>query len=298
MTTFGNLLISGIAAGAIYAVFAACLSIWFRVCNVLNLAVGDFAMIGALGTAYLTQVDRLPLLPSAALAIVAAGVVGWLFDLVVLQYALGNGRAPAVVAIFFYTFALSFLLEGVAEDLFGTNAHAAPAIWNGPSFALGGLHVARADILVIGMAVVIAAASAGGLRFTVFGKALSACGESAIGSRIVGIDPNRMRRWVFVATAVIAALFGFLESPLTGFVFSSGPTLSLMGVVAAGIAGLQRPGRAVVVAMGLGIVEALLGGYVSTEFNDVILYAAVVLLLLTRPGLVGNAAALVRTSNA
>ena len=46
MMKFGNLLIAGITTGAIYAMFAVCVSVWYRVSNILNLAVGDFAMVG------------------------------------------------------------------------------------------------------------------------------------------------------------------------------------------------------------------------------------------------------------
>ena len=61
MMKFGNLLIAGITTGAIYAMFAVCVSVWYRVSNILNLAVGDFAMVGALGVDNLYRVKGLPL---------------------------------------------------------------------------------------------------------------------------------------------------------------------------------------------------------------------------------------------
>ena len=60
MSEFLNLLAAGLTSGAIYGIFGACLAVWFRVCNVLNLAVGDFAMFGAIGTAWLVQTAGLP----------------------------------------------------------------------------------------------------------------------------------------------------------------------------------------------------------------------------------------------
>jgi ABC-type branched-subunit amino acid transport system ATPase component len=66
-----------------------------------------------------------------------------------------------------------------------------------------------------------------------------------LGSRIVGIDSAKFRRRIFIMTAVLAALFGIVESPITGYTYMSGPTLSLIGVVAAGFASFRRPGRAV-----------------------------------------------------
>ena len=60
VSEFLNLLAAGLTSGAIYGIFGACLAVWFRVCNVLNLAAGDFAMFGAIGTAWLAQNAGLP----------------------------------------------------------------------------------------------------------------------------------------------------------------------------------------------------------------------------------------------
>jgi branched-chain amino acid transport system permease protein len=292
MSNFGNLLLAGITSGAIYAVFAACLAIWFRVANVLNLAIGDFAMIGAIGTAELDQYAHLPLVLAILVPLVASGLIAWGFDWLVLHPALDSGRGHSgIVSVFFYTFALSFVLEGAARLLFGTDVHAAPALWAGPALSFGSLHVERAGILVLGLAVVVGGLAAGYLYFTMSGKAATACGESVVGSKVVGIDAHRLRRQIFVTTAVVAALFGAVESPLTGFTFSSGPTISLIGVVAAGFAGFRRPGRAVVAGLLIGLAESFLGGYVSTSYNEILLYTLLAVVIMIRPGVLGLATA-------
>ncbi|HEY1574857.1 MAG TPA: branched-chain amino acid ABC transporter permease [Pseudonocardiaceae bacterium] len=292
MSNFGNLLLAGITSGAIYAVFAACLSIWFRVANVLNLAIGDFAMIGAIGTAELTQDAHLPLWLAILIPLVASGLIAWVFDWVVLHPALDRGRGHSgIVSVFFYTFALSFILEGAARIVFGTDVHAAPALWAGNALSFGSLHIERAGILVLGLAIVIGGLAAGYLYYTMSGKAATASGESVIGSRVVGINTHKLRRQIFVTTAVIAALFGVVESPLTGFTFSSGPTISLIGVVAAGFAGFRRPGRAVVAGLLIGLAESFLGGYLSTSYNEILLYALLAVVIMIRPGVLGIATA-------
>jgi branched-subunit amino acid ABC-type transport system permease component len=293
VSEFLNLLAAGLTSGAIYGIFGACLAVWFRVCNVLNLAVGDFAMIGAIGTAILAQNDHIPFVASIALDLVAVGLVAWLFDRVVLHFAFDRGTGGhGIVSVFFYTFGLSLVLEGAARALFGTDVHSAPAIWSGPALAVADFHVQRAGVLVIALAVVSGLVLWGYLHFTVSGRAASACGESVLGSRIVGIDSALFRRRIFIMTAVLAALFGIFESPLTGFTYQSGPTISLIGVVAAGFAAFRRPGRAVVVGLVLGVAEAMLGGYVSTEYNDVLLYAILFVILIVQPEILGLSAAL------
>ena len=291
MSEFLNLLAAGLTSGAIYGIFGACLAVWFRVCNVLNLAVGDFAMLGAIGTAVLVQSDHLPFLVSIVIDLVAVGIVAWLFDRLVLHFAFDRRvGAHGIVGVFFYTFGLSLVIEGVARALFGTNVEGAPAIWSGPAIAIADFHVQRAGILVIGLAIISGLVLWAYLRFTVSGRAASAAGESTLGSRIVGIDSALFRRRIFIVTAVLAALFGIVESPLSGFTYMSGPTISLIGVVAAGFAGFRRPGRAVVAGLAIGVGEALLGGYVSTSYNDVLLYAILFGIIILRPEVLGLSA--------
>jgi branched-chain amino acid transport system permease protein len=295
MSDFLNLLAAGLTSGAIYGIFGACLAVWFRVCNILNLAVGDFAMIGAIGTAELVQSAHLPFLAGIVIDLVAVGLIAWLFDRLVLHFAFdrrggahgGGGAAHGVVGVFFYTFGLSLVLEGAVRALFGTDVHGAPAIWPGPALAIAGLHVQRAGLLVIALAIVSGLALWAYLRFTVSGRAASAAGESALGSRIVGIDSALFRRRIFIMTAVLAALFGIVESPLSGFTYSSGPTISLIGVVAAGFAAFRKPGRAVAAGLVIGVGEAMLGGYVSTAYNDVLLYAILFGVIILRPEVLG-----------
>jgi len=288
VSEFLNLLAAGLTSGAIYGIFGACLAVWFRVCNVLNLAVGDFAMLGAIGTAELAQTDHFPFVLAIAATLASVGLVAWIFDRLVLHYAFDRGAGGhGIVSVFFYTFGLSLILEGAARAIFSTDVYGAPAIWSGPALTIADFHVQRAGVLVIALAIVSGLVLWAYLRFTVSGRAASACGESVLGSRIVGIDSALFRRRIFVGTAMLAALFGIVESPLTGFTYQSGPTISLIGVVAAGFAAFRRPGRAVAAGLVIGVAEAMLGGYVSTSYNDVLLYAVLFGIIILRPEVLG-----------
>jgi branched-chain amino acid transport system permease protein len=285
----GNLLIAGLVTGSIYAVFAVCVAVWYRVSNILNLAVGDFAMTGALSVDYLYRVKGWPLPLSIAVTLAVVAAFGYAYDQVVLRLAQdGRRRQEGIVITFFFTFALSFFIDGIAKILFGTDVHASPALWNGNALAIaGGLHVERAGILVLGCAVVSGLMFALYIRCTLSGKAMEASGENHLGARIVGIDTRRYRRVIFVVTAVLAAIFGIVESPITGFTYISGATISVTGFIAAAYGGFRSPGRALLAGLVIGIAEALLGGYVSAEYADTVLYAILAALVLARPRSLG-----------
>jgi branched-chain amino acid transport system permease protein len=280
----GNLIIAGIVTGSIYATFAVCVAVWYRVSNILNLAVGDFAMVGALSVDNLYRVRGLPLWAAIITTLLVVAVFAWLYDIIVLRLAVdGRGRAEGIVLTFFFTFALSFFIDGVAKMAFGSDVHAAPALWNGASIAVADLHVARAGILVLACAVLIGGLFWVYIRFTLGGKALEASGENALGARIVGIDTRRYRRWIFVGTAVIAAVFGIVESPITGYTYLSGATISLTGFLAAAYGGFRKPGRALLAGLFIGVLEALLGGYVSAQYGTTVMYAILAAMVLAWP---------------
>jgi len=286
---FGNLVIAGLVTGSIYAVFAVCVSVWYRVSNILNLAVGDFAMVGALGVDNLYRVKNWPLPAAIAATVAVIAVFALAYDLVVLRLAQdGPRRQEGIVITFFFTFALSFFIDGVAKILFGTDVHAAPALWNGASLTvLSTLHIERAGLLVLACALIIGSAFWLYIRYTLGGKAMEACGENPLGARIAGIDTRRYRRLIFIGTAVIAAVFGIVESPITGFTYLSGATISLTGFIAAAYGGFRKPGRALLAGLAIGILEALLGGYVSAEYGDTVLYAILAALVLAWPRAMG-----------
>jgi branched-chain amino acid transport system permease protein len=219
-----------------------------------------------------------------ATTLVVVAVFAFVYDRVVLRIAQdGPRRMEGIVVTFFFTFALSFFIDGVAKMLFGTDVHAAPALWNGEALTWASLHFERAGLLVLACAIIIGGAFWVYIRYTLGGKALEACGENPVGARIAGIDTRRYRWLIFVGTAVIAAVFGIVESPITGYTYLSGATISLTGFLAAAYGGFRKPGRALVAGLFIGILEALLGGYVSAEYGDTVMYAILAALVLAWP---------------
>lgn len=290
MVKFANIAIAGLISGAIYAVFAVCISVWYRVSNILNLAVGDFAVMGALTVYLLVDQYNVPLAAAIAISLVAVGVVAYLYDRIVLRLALDGARhLQGIVVTFFLTFAFAFFLEGLGEIIFGTSVHSAPAVWPGNSLSLDGVFIDKSGLLVVVTAIVSGVAFVLLIQRSLVGKALAACGESYLGAKVAGIKVVTYRRVILVVTAVLAALLGIFESPLTGYTYDSGLTISLTGFIAAGLAGFQRPGRAVVAGIVVGLAEALLTGYVSSNYGEAILYLMLIVLALTQARRLGLA---------
>jgi branched-chain amino acid transport system permease protein len=291
VTTFGNLTIGGLASGGMYAMFALGIVLLFRTAGLLNLAVGDFAMLGGLGTAALVYRAGLPFAAAAVIVLAAVGAFAYAYDRLVLSLALDRrqkGGPDGGVTVFFFTIALSFFIENAGLHMFGSDVGAAPAIWPGPPISLGGIHVQRAGLIVLLVAIVVGVGFAAYLRYSLNGKALSAAGQNPFGARVVGMRQAALRRRMWVGLCILAAIFGIVVSPLTGFTYNSTGELSLFGLMGAALAGFTRPGRAVLVGVAIGLAETYLGGYVSSRYQDALLNAALVLIVLVRPQILGH----------
>lgn len=288
MSTFGNLTFGGLTAGGMYAVFALCFVTLFRTAGVLNLAIGDFAMLGALGTQYFSERLGLNFWLSVLIDLVLIALFAGLYDRIVLKAALEGRRAQdIVVVVFFFTFGLSFFIENVGMHLFGSNVASAPEIWKGTAVSFLGLHIQRAGVLTIGLGIVTGVAFACYLKFSLNGKALSACGQNPYGARVVGVRQSQLRCLMFITMSCLAAIFGIVISPITGFVYSTGSTFAFFGLLGAAFAAFSRPGLAVAAGVGIGLAESYLGGYVSTRYEDTLLYAVLTAVILIRPQLLG-----------
>jgi branched-chain amino acid transport system permease protein len=99
VSEFLNLLAAGLTSGGIYGIFGACLAVWFRVSNVLNLAVGDFAMFGAIGTAWLVQTAGLPFIAGIIVVLAGVGLTAWIFDWAVLHPAFDRGAGAPYTSV-------------------------------------------------------------------------------------------------------------------------------------------------------------------------------------------------------
>ena len=152
---------------------------------------------------------------------------------------------------------------------------------------VSGMHLERAGLLVLACALISGVMFAVYIRYTLGGKAMEASGENGLGARIVGNDTRRYRRTIFTGTAILAAIFGIVESPITGYTYLSGATISLTGFIAAAYGGFRKPGRALLAGLAIGVLEALLGGYVSAEYGDTVMYAILAAMVLAWPRAMG-----------
>ncbi len=283
LTDIVQLILNGVMSGAILAVPAIGFTAIYSVLRFPNFAVASHATIGAFAGYSANVYLGLPLIPSAMLAFLAAGVVGALTDTFVLRPLRPSGLITTTIA----SVALTIALENVVRLGFGNNLrdYDLPILRD---WRFAGLRVGPQQIEDLAIAAVAVAALFAFLAFTRLGKAMRAVADNPILASIKGIDADRIGIMVNFVAMGLAGLGGMLLGletsidPLTGF-------RALLAIFAAAVVGgLGSIQGAVVGALTVGIAEELSLLILPPDYRTVVGFIAILLVLTLRPrGILG-----------
>lgn len=282
MQQFLNVTLSGLAQGAVYAVFALALVLIWRSTRVVNFAQGAMAMF----TSYLA----LAVIDGGggywaglAVALVAGLVLGAVVERVVIRPVEGGPELNAVIV----TLGLFVGLQALAALLFGSEFRSFPAPFDLRGFDLGGFTIAFTpnSIFVIGAVVVVMAALVALFRFTDLGLRMRAAAFSQEVARLLGVRVGAMLTLGWALAAVVGSLSGLLIAG-GGLVYPAYmDAVIVYGFVAAVLGGLDSPGGAVVGGLAIGLALSYVSGFVPDGSALVPVAALVILVvvLLVRP---------------
>jgi branched-chain amino acid transport system permease protein len=267
----------GITTGCVYALVALGFVLCANVSGLINFAQGEFAMIGGLLAAWM--VGHAVPLPVAVLASVGAGAL-----LGALQERLTFApvqKSPAFIQITI-TFGVAAIMRGIALILFGKDPVSMPGFSGDGIIELAGAVLPVQALWVWGTTAALFAVTFLFLYRTRTGRAVRACSTNPAAARLMGIDTSRLGLLVFGASGAAGALAGVVSAPIVLAGWSTGLDFGLKGFIGAIIGGFRSPFMAVAGGLGIGIVEALAAGYISSSAKDVIAYGVLLAYLLYR----------------
>jgi len=282
----GQLLIGGVLAGALYALLACGLNLVFGVMRVINIAHAEFMLVGAFSAYVLyTAFGWHPLL---ALVVVVPAVFGfgWFVQHALVERVVGRPLLTSLLA----TYGLAIVLVNVGLLLFTADFKSVPALSG--SFVVGEfvLPKPRAAAALVSLAFAVGVYLF--LESTRLGKAIRAVSEHPHVATICGIDVQRIRRLTFGLAAAMAGAAGVMLSMIYSFWPGSGADFIQKCFAIIIIGGMGNFVGALYGGILLGVVEALVGGFFSTQWAEATAYLLLVLVLLIRPtGLKGAALA-------
>ena len=284
MTLLPQFLANGVVIGSSYVLVALGLTLIFGILKIVNFAHGEFYMLGGYAAVLGSQYLGLSPLPALALVIVFMAVFGWLVERAIFLPISRRDPSNVIIA----SFGLSILLQNVALKIAGPEPMIAKSGLPAGAIQIGTVFLTSERIAIVAVAAVTVTVLLLVLRYTWVGLSLRAMSENAIVARISGINVRRVAVVTFMVGSALAGLAGALMSTVFMVQPSAGTLVVMKAFIIVVLAGMGSIEGAIVAGLGLGIIEALVTGYLGNELRDIVGFFLVMCVLAIRPqGLFG-----------
>jgi branched-chain amino acid transport system permease protein len=277
-------LIGGVLAGALYALLACGLNLVFGVMRVINVAHAEFMLIGAFLAFVLYRWLGLHPVVSLIVTVPVVFVLGIVVQRLLIERVVGRPLLTSLLA----TYALSIILVNIGLLVFTSDYRAVPVMQGSLAFGDIVIPKPRAAAALVSIAITVAVYLF--LGRTRLGKAIRAVSEHAQVAQICGIDVVRIRMLTFGLAAAMAAAAGVMLTMIYSFSPESGADFIQKCFAIIIIGGMGNFLGAFYGGILLGVVEAFVGGFVSTQWAEAMAYVLLVLVLVIRPTGLGGAA--------
>ncbi len=277
-------LFNGLMLGSTYALIATAFTLLMGVLNMLNFAIGEVFMVGAiLGLAFIKM--GVPIYPALFLAVLCAGGV----NLIIERFSFRPLRnAPPLVPLL-STIGFSILLQNIAENLWGSERSQFPPFMQPVDFHIGPLLISSTQIAIFAAALLLMLAMDFFLQRTRVGRGMRAVSENIETASILGVDFN----WIISGTFFLAGALAGASGILFGLSFSivspfMGIEPGIKGIAAMIVGGMGNLRGAMVGGMLIGVTEVMSVAYFGAPAKDFAVYGALFAALIIRPqGLLG-----------
>jgi branched-chain amino acid transport system permease protein len=284
MTTLGQLVLSGIFIGGIYALMSMGLTLIFGVLRIVNFAHGEFLMLAMYGAWAITKL--LGLNPYfAAIAIVPAMFLfGAVVHQVIVRPALDK---PHLVGVF-ATMGLSILMQNAALMVMTADLWDMPPIF-GRSVEVGPFYF-KAELLLGFVVTILCSLFLQWLiRSTYLGKAIRATVQDGEAAMLMGIPVPRIFLITFASGSALVGLAACMMMPLFSVFPTVGLNFVLIAFVIVVLGGMGSIEGALIGGMCLGVVQSVSSYYVAPAYGQMFYFVLFLLVMIFRPnGLLGQ----------
>lgn len=287
MDIFIQQVISGLATGSIYAALALALVMIYEATDVVNFAQGEMAMF-ATYICWTMLNAGMPYWGAFFATIAVAFVGGVIIERVIIRPV---ENAP-ILSIVIVTIGLLVIFNSLANWIYTGTQKPFPSPFPKEPINIGGIVLGSHDLGQIGVTLVVLLCIWVFFRFTPLGLAMRAAAQNPVSSRLVGIRVG----WMLALGWGLAAMFGAIGGIMVAPVLFLDPNMmggvQIYAFAAATLGGFTSPLGAVVGGLIVGVVENLVGTYVSfigTELKFTVALALIIIVLVVKPsGLFGR----------
>jgi branched-chain amino acid transport system permease protein len=275
-----QILLSGLATGAIYGLVAMGFAVAFYVTSVINFAQGQLLMAAIMVTAAVAR-SGLPAGLGIVAGLVAAAVLGALIYLLAVRPVLSFNRFSFAWLV--STLGVATILEAAAALIWGPTSRSFPVLLNNQPVHLLGAVISWQQVLAVIVAVTVVAAFELFRRRTLYGKLGMAIAADPEMASALGANTRNVAIAAFALAGLLAGLGGILVGPATYANPYLGETFGINGFVALMIGGIQRPAGAMIGGLVLGVLSQLADTEINSQASDWFPFVIVVVVLLVSP---------------
>ena len=271
-------LINGLSLGGIYAMIALGYTMVYGIAKMLNFAHGDIIMVGGY-VIYVFMATKNPLL-----AIVMAVIFCVILGITIEKIAYKPLRGASPLAVLITAIGVSYLLQSLAQIVFGS-ANKMVTVYDFGSVSFLGVPVQVSALVTLAVTVVVMIALTLFVKRTRIGRAMVAVSEDRGAAQLMGININSIITITFAigsALAALAGLFYLLKAPSVSSTLGAMP--GIKAFTAAVIGGIGSIPGAMLGGILLGMVESI--SYkitVIAPYTDAIEFSILIIILLVRP---------------
>jgi branched-chain amino acid transport system permease protein len=283
ITAWIELIVSGLITGGIYALVALGLNLQYGLMRILNIAHGEFLMVGA----YLTWMVQTQFGWSPLLMLPVSFVVLMMLGLVIhrLCFRRLNATSPTLDIFeargLMVAFGLMFLIQNMVSAIWGGELRGYDFMTD--PVAMGGTQFAGNKLLVFGMALVFSLGLMIVLRKTLLGKGVRALMQSQVGAQLVGINTRTLHPLMFGIGLGLSGLAGCLLSMAYTISPSMGEPYTVTALIVITLGGFGSMGGALAGGLMLGVIEALGMHFTNPSLKALLSYVVFIGVLLFRP---------------
>lgn len=263
MTLFIQLVIDGLASGAIYAALALAIVLVNRSTGLINFAQGAMAVV-ATYIAYTMVQIQVPVFFAILISIVFAFFLGAFIERVIMRRFEGGSQDTAIIV----TLGISIMITGFCGVLWGYNPLQFPSLFPLDTVNILGASIGVRALGTIAILIVVVAVLQMMFSWTRLGLSLRAVADNPVSSSLSGLAVGRLLMVGWGMAAALGAIAGALVAPQ---LFLTPTTLDFVLVYALAaciLGGLDSPLGAVVAAMFIGVAENLAGAYIPLIGDD------------------------------
>jgi branched-chain amino acid transport system permease protein len=293
-------IISGVAAGAVFASLALALVLIYRAMDIANFAQGEMAMFGTfiayalitgdfglIGTKLAFLQVHLPYWAAFAIAVAVSFVLGVLIERILIRPFEGAPLLTLVIV----TLGMVFIINGTAGLNWGYVFKTFDSPFPQDSYNVAGMYIGKQDVGIIGVTLIVLAIVFAFFRYTKVGLAMRAAALYPESARLLGVRTSRMLALGWGLAAAVGVVSGMMIAPVVFLAPDMMQSVLLFAFVAAVLGGIESPLGAVVGGILIGVLLALVGTYVPGGQNLRVplgLIVIVAVLLLRPAGLLGR----------